>query len=141
MFTEACDKHAPFKEKKIKGHLPEWINGDFLRLCKDWDYYFAKAHKSNNHEDWLKAKSLRNKVNNMRYYLKKNYCNDAVINNMYDSKSLWKTLKKIVPNKTSRAPTTVLNKDIKYSCKSKDIANEFNKYFASIGNELGSKFS
>ena len=141
LFTEACDKHAPFKEKKIKGHLPEWINGDFLRLCKDRDYYFAKAHKSNNHEDWLKAKSLRNKVNNMRYYLKKNYCNDAVINNMYDSKSLWKTLKKIVPNKTSCAPTTVLNKDSKYSCKSKDIANEFNKYFASIGNELGSKFS
>ena len=70
LFTEACDKHAPFKEKKIKGHLPEWINGDFLRLCKDRDYYFAKAHKSNNHEDWLKAKSLRNKVNNMRYYLK-----------------------------------------------------------------------
>ena len=32
LFTKACDKHAPFKEKKIKGHLLEWINGDLLRL-------------------------------------------------------------------------------------------------------------
>ena len=46
---------------------------------------------------------------------------------------------KIVPNKISCAPTTVLNKDSEYSFKSKDIANEFNKYVASIGNELGSK--
>ena len=140
LFTEACNKHAPFKEKKIKGCLPEWINGDFLILCKDRDYYFAKAHKTNNHDDWVKAKSIRNKVNNMRYYLKKNYCNNAVINNMHDSKNLWKTIKKIVSNKTASSPTSVLNKDGKYSCNSKDIADEFNKYFTSVSNELGHKF-
>ncbi len=54
LFNDACNKHAPFKEKKIKGHLPEWINGYFLKLKKDRDYYFAKAHKTNDHEDWKK---------------------------------------------------------------------------------------
>lgn len=137
LFTEACEKHAPFKEKRIKGHLPEWINGDFLRLSKDRDYYYAKAHKTNDAEDWKKAKSLRNKVNNMRYYLKKNYCNDAVMNNMHDSKNLWKTIKKIIPNKSSSVPNVISNNDVQ---SSKDTANEFNKYFTSIGNQLGSKF-
>ena len=143
LFTEICDKHAPFKEKKVKGCLPEWINGEFLSLCKDRDYYFAKAHKTNSQEDWKMARSLRNRVNNMRYYLKKNYCNNAIINNMHDSKSLWKTIKKIVPNKISSAPTSIFNKDDKCinSGQSKDMANEFNKYFTSIGDELGSKFN
>ena len=94
LFIEACDKHAPFKEKRIKGHLPEWVNDDFLKLSKDRDYYYAKAHKTNNQEGWKKAKSLRNKVNNMRFYLKKNYCKDAISKNMHNSKNLWKTIKK-----------------------------------------------
>jgi hypothetical protein len=133
--------HAPYKDKKIKGCLPEWINSDFLRLCKDRDYYFAKAHKTNDHEDWDMAKSLRNKVNNMRYYLKKNYCNEAFINNMHDSKNLWKTIKKIIPNKsTSVSPNLVNDKGI-HVTDSKETANEFNKYFTSIGNQLGSKFN
>ena len=113
LFTEACDKHAPFKEQKIKSCLPEWINGDFLRLCKDRDYYYAKAHKTNNQDDWNKAKTLRNKVNNMRCYLKKNFCYDAVTKNMHDSKNLWKTIKKIlVPSKTSSV-ASMFNKEDK----------------------------
>ncbi len=144
LFNKACDDHAPFKQKKIKGNLPEWINGEFLKLSKDRNYYFAKAQKTNDPEDWSKAKYLRNKVNNMRYYLKKNYCNDAIVNNMHDSKNLWKTIKKIVPSsKTSNGPSSILSKDDKYiqaTTDSKNVANEFNKYFTSIGNQLGSKF-
>ena len=66
----------------------------------------------------------------MRYYLKKNYCNEAFINNMHDSKNLWKTIKKIIPSKTSSVPNLISNKS------SKETANEFNKYFTSIGNQL-----
>ena len=139
-FNAACDKHAPFKEKRVKGCLPEWINSDFLRLSKDRDYYFSKAHKTNNDEDWKKAKSLRNKVNNMKYALKKSYCNKAISDNINNSKNLWKTIKKIIPNKTSSMPSAVVKKDGNYSGDKKDTANEFNDFFTSIGNELGSKF-
>ena len=61
---------------------------------------------------------------------------------MNNSKNLWKTIKKIVPNKTLsvKTPTSFSNKDNENSYSSKDIANEFNKYFTSIGNVLGSKF-
>ena len=63
---------------------------------------------------------------------------------MLDSKSLWKTVKKIVLNKTSSVPTSIRNKDDTYSLysgNSKEMANEFNNYFTSIGNDLGSKFN
>ena len=64
---------------------------------------------------------------------------------MNNSKNLWKSIKKIVPNKTSslKTPTSISNKYNEHSCStsSKDIANEFNKYFTSIGNKLGSKFN
>ena len=31
LFLKACNMHAPYKEKRIKGSLPEWINGDYLK--------------------------------------------------------------------------------------------------------------
>ena len=133
LFTNICNTHAPFKEKKIKGHLPEWVNYDFIKLSKDRDYFYAKAHKTNEPIYWNKAKDLRNKVNNMKFYLKKNYCNKAVKDNLKDSKNLWKVIKKIVPSKSSStANTNLLN--------SKDTAAAFNDYFTSIGNKLGEHF-
>ena len=60
---------------------------------------------------------------------------------MYHITVCGKTIKKIVPNKTSSVPTSIRKKDDKYSGNSKEMANEFNNYFTSIGNDLGSKFS
>lgn len=139
LFIDACDRHAPFKEKRIKGHcLPQWINSDFLKLTKDRDYYFNKAHKTNSPEDWNMAKCLRNKCNNLRNKLKKNYCNDAIVNNVHDSKTLWKTIKKIIPSssKSNVLPNVNSTDDVNFKC----TADKFNKYFTSIGNELGKKF-
>ena len=61
-FNDACDEHAPVKEKLVKGYLPEWIDSDFIKLSKHRDYWYSKAHKTNDPMDWEKARSLRNKV-------------------------------------------------------------------------------
>ena len=71
----------------------------------------------------------------MRCYLKKNLCNDAVTKNMHDSKNLWKTIKKILPSKTSSV-ASMFNKEDKCIVDSKNMANKFNNYFTSIGSEL-----
>ena len=59
---------------------------------------------------------------------------------MNNSKNLWKTINKIDETSSVKTPTSISNKDNEHSCNtsSKDIANEFNKYFTSIGNELSS---
>ena len=140
LFTGVCDSQAPFREKRIKGHLPEWVNYEFLKLSKDRDYYYAKAHKSNEQVYWNMAKTLRNKVNNMKFYLKKNYYNEAITNNMNNSKNLWKVIKKIIPNKSSPVPNNIVISDDGLP-SSKGTANAFNNYFSTIGNKLGEKFN
>ena len=86
MFDDVCDVHCPIKEKRIKGSFPEWINGDYIKLCKDRDYYFSRAHKSNDEDDWKMARQLRNKLNKLNRSLKKNYCNKAINENVNNSK-------------------------------------------------------
>ncbi|XP_072043447.1 uncharacterized protein [Amphiura filiformis] len=137
-FNNVCDKHAPLKEKRIKGNLPEWINGDYIKLTKDRDYFFSKAHKTNDPEDWKMAKSLRNKVNNLNKHLKKKYCTDAIEENVNNSTKLWKTIKQLIPrnNATVRSVQT----DDGFTKCNKDIANEFNSFFTSIGITLAQKF-
>ena len=93
LFNKVCDEHAPIKEKLIKGSkLPEWINKDFIKLSKERDYFYKKAHITNDPDDWKSAKLLRNKVNNMNRYLKKIYCTEAINNNVDNCKSLWSTI-------------------------------------------------
>ena len=60
--------HCPLKEKRIKGSLPEWISSDYIKLSKDRDHYYSKAHKTNDPQDWLMAKNLRNQVNILKAY-------------------------------------------------------------------------
>ena len=73
------------------------------------------------------AKSLRNKVNNLKCHLKKNYGNDAISFNVHDSKKLWKIIKTI---KSSSASNVVeINKG---TSSTKETVNVYNDYFTSI---------
>ena len=139
LFNNICNTHAPFKEKRVKGYLPEWVTYEFLKFSKDRDYFYSMAHKTNDPVYWDKAKSLRNKVNNMKFYLKKNYCKDAIANNLHDSKNLWKVIKKLIPNTSSSVPSNIVSSDDGLPSP-KETADVFNKYFTSIGNKLGEKF-
>ena len=78
LFNHARNLHAPIREKRVKSSQPQWITSEFLSVCKDRDFYFAKAHTSNYSQDWQKAKMYRNKVNNMRLYLKKKYYHNSI---------------------------------------------------------------
>ena len=42
LFNEACDKHAPVKEKRVSGSLHEWINSEYIQLSKDRTTSFQK---------------------------------------------------------------------------------------------------
>ena len=81
MFNDACNKHAPIKQKRMKGFLPEWVTSVFLQLSKDRDYCYAKAHRTNNVQDWAKAKAQRNKANNLNKSLKSEFFQKEIKNN------------------------------------------------------------
>ena len=140
MFIDVCDKHAPMKEKRIRTYLPDWITSDFLKLSKDRDFYYNKACKTNDPLDWNKAKALRNKVNNLNKSLKKNFYNKEIENNLKDSKKLWKTIKKVIPNKTKNSVGNIKTEN-RNTTNDTDTANVFNNYFTSIGTKLADKIN
>ena len=35
MFNDVCNEHAPIRDKRIKGYLPEWVTSEFLQLSKE----------------------------------------------------------------------------------------------------------
>ena len=139
MFNDACNEHAPIREKRIKGNLPEWVTGDFLKLSKDREYYYNKACKTNDPLDWDKAKALRNKVNNLRTNLKRHYYNNEIQNNLKNSRNLWKTIKKVIPGK-KKSTVGKVKADDKFTTNDTDTANAFNDYFTTIGANLACKF-
>ena len=138
MFDNVCDVHCPIKEKRIKGSFPEWINGDYIKLCKDRDFYYSRAHKSNDEDDWKMARQLRNKVNKLNRSLKKSYCNKAINENVNNSKKLWSTIKKLIPKNTSSISSVQTHDG--FTSNDKETADQFNSYFTSIGNNLAAKF-
>ena len=132
-FNNVCDTHAPVKEKLVRGiQLPEWINKDFIQLTKDRDYYYKRAHKTNDPDDWKTAISLRNKVTNMNKYLKKTYCSKAINENLNNSEKLWSTLlKKLIPD--NEYSVHAVKTDKGFTVNDKETADKFNDFFASIG--------
>ena len=138
-FNDACDEHAPVKDKLVKGYLPEWIDSEFIKLSfKDRDYCYSKAHKTNDPMDWEKARSFRNKVNNLNKYLKKKYYSNAIKDNVDNCTKLWQAIKKLIPDNKSTV-STIQTDDGLTTCH-KDIANESNSYFTSVGTKLATKF-
>ena len=71
-------------------------------FSKDRDYSYSRAHKTNDPQDWVKAKSLRNlKVNNLNRSLKRKFFQTEIQNNINNSTKLWKSIKKLIPNKNN----------------------------------------
>ena len=97
--------------------LPEWINSNYIKLSKDRDHYYSKAHKTNNPQDWLMARKLRNQVNKLNKNLKKHYCNNAINENITDSKKLWCAIRKLIPKNVS-----AVSKDIHVMMKKQQIS-------------------
>ena len=138
LFCTICDTHSPFKNKRVKGSLPKWITSDFLRLAKDRDYYYKRAHKTNNPNDWDQAKHLRNKVNNLNRNLKRKYCSSAINNDVNKPKKIWKTIWELIPKNKPNIERVYKNGEL--SNNDQETANEFNKHFTSVGDSLAKQF-
>ena len=50
--SSIVEKHAPIKEKLIRGKDCPWLTEAIRRDKKERDYYLTKARNQNNKEDW-----------------------------------------------------------------------------------------
>ena len=108
LFTQICDEHAPIVDIRVRDQRPKWITDEYIGLSRDRDYFQSKANKLKNSEDFAKAKSLRNKCNNLRHTLIKEQYDEEIKESAKDSKKLWKTLKTTVLPNSSNDHVTAL---------------------------------
>ena len=141
LFTEICDQHAPIVDIRVRDQRPKWLTDEYIGLSRDRDYFQSKANKLRNPDDFARAKSLRNQCNNLRHVLIKDYYDEEIKANANDSKKLWKTLKTTVLPNSSNDSVTALTVDGETVTDSKQIANNFNSFFTSIGEKLAEKFN
>ena len=81
MFLDICNKHVPFKTRKVKGYLPPWITSEYKDLSHRRDYLKRKAQLSKDPNDWKQAKAMRNQVNSLSRKLKKEHFRKVVEEN------------------------------------------------------------
>ena len=134
ILQQVIENNAPMKEIKIhenKNKVP-WFTEELEKkiilknkILRDWHLYGLK-------EDQKALKKIKNEVNHLKTKLKRKYYTEEIEKSEGDSKKAWKVIK------------TALGKLKDEECVepsniTKEKANEFNKFFASIGLEIQKK--
>jgi len=132
IFLGVCNKHAPFKTRRIKSYLPPWITPEYKELAHKRDYLKRKAQLSNNEHDWKCAKETRNKVNLLNRSLKRKYFHDVIKENANNTRKLWKTLRE--HGGLGSKNGTLNGSD---DCKDNVVyANQMNDHFCRVGHSV-----
>ena len=92
-----------------------------------------RAHKSGSQEDWKAFVDLRREIKRAIRQAEREYFTQQVIINQGNTSSLctWKTIRQALPKKSSQRP--------QYTRDTNVLANEFNRFFISVGQEAAKK--
>ena len=98
------DPDAPVLTRRVRRRSLPWITPTIKDLMKQRDYHHKKTVHTNNELHWSSYKRLRNAVamklrKEKASYYSKRFCEKQ------DSRELWKTLNKLLPNKKQHATT------------------------------------
>ena len=56
------NKHAPYREKMVRGQPAPWLTSNIKNQMHERDYYLKRARHTNDDADWRQYRKLRNKV-------------------------------------------------------------------------------
>ena len=134
VFQTVAEKHAPIKEVKtrtVNVKVP-WFTQELVdkiklknELLRDWYTYHLE-------EDNKAVKKLKNEINHLKAKLKKKYYTEKFREYEGDSKKTWKLLKQATG-------TTHIHETIEPENITKEKANKYNQFFATIGSEIQKK--
>ena len=136
IFLQVADRHAPFIQKRVRGRDCPWITGQIKREIRHRDFLLKKARKSKLDEDWLAYRTVRNRVSNIVRRAKQTYNKKLIKDHQDDSKTFWKTMKKILPGEKKSSVIKNIQVDGKLCTNNKKIANAFNMFFTSAVTRL-----
>ena len=111
-----------------------------LEQIKDRDYFYRKAKRTNNKDDWNIAKHLRNTTNYNVRQARAEFILSELEANSKDQKKFWRTIKKVFPNGKKGGKTTVtLTDNNSIPIPEKEVPNYINDFFINIGQMIAQK--
>ena len=135
-------KHAPLGTHRVSTKKPQWVNEEFLKAVKERDYFKKVAADSKSVSDWDNFKKKRNSVNRLKSKLKSSFYNNKLREEKSNPKRLWNTIKDLLHSKDNTAEIrSVKSNEGIVVTDNKEIANNFNNFFVTIGSTLAKNFS
>ena len=144
IINKLLDKYAPLKKmtkKEFKQTRKPWITNGILRSIQRKNKLFSRyikckdeQAKTNLHEEY---KVLRNRINTLIYFSKKDYYSKYFNQYSDNIKKVWQGIKGIINIKTKdQNSPNCIEVDKKLITENKQICNEYNNYFSSVADNI-----
>lgn len=119
------DAHAPIKTIKIRNRPCPFITQDLRNLMKERDRLHQLFLRTRDIIDWDNYKSYRNNVKRELKKAENEYNFNEVRQHKDNPESLWKIVNRLIPSKGKERQI--------YKGDHKSLANDFNQFFSSVG--------
>lgn len=130
------NKHAPLKDRKVRGKENPWLTREIKRLMHTRDFFLRRFKKTNAERDWSNYKRLRNIVTNQIRTAKANNVRKVLRETSNHPRDFWKHIKKCYPSKGSSCSSKTFNINDTLVFDKKIIANAFCSFFTRVGSSL-----
>ena len=140
-FNKIYDNCVPKKKKRIysKKDKPKspWLSYALLKCIRRKNRLYKKYINKPNDSNLEKFKKYRNKLNCTLRLAKQNYYCDLLKSEKNYMRNTWKIINSIIRSKSNTYSEKFVSNNSTITCP-KEIATEFNRYFANIGPSLAS---
>ena len=143
-FSAIIDQHAPLRpqtRKELQLILKPWISKGILKSIQTKNSLFKKCYKKNDLDLIANYKKYCNKLTTIKRIAKQNYYASMIQINKKDLSKQWQLINQILHRNNKHKPTIekLLTENNEFVTNDKEIGNELNSFFTSIGPKMVSK--
>ena len=132
VLKSALEKFLPIKTFFLSRNRAAWFSHELKEEIRKRDEYENLAISSGKKEDWENFRRIRNQVNRFKVKAKSEFHNSKILEAEGNNRSIWKTIRQLLPEKNKCAQTaTNLNK-----VEDKVKSEEFNNHFTNIAEAI-----
>ena len=109
MLLDVIDKHAPFRNLKLRDFAPAWLTGDFLTHIDEREYWSSKFAKNPCQYFLDRKRDATQRTNDLKDSLKRPYIQESLRNASGDMKRTLNAIKKFWPTKGKKSVIQNIN--------------------------------
>ncbi|XP_028419082.1 uncharacterized protein LOC114544722 [Dendronephthya gigantea] len=125
------DVHAPIKTTAIRNRPCPFITQNLRNQMKERDQLHHQFLITRDTKDWENYKIYRNNIKKALRKAENKHNSNEVQQHKDNPRSIWKIINRLVPSKSQERQI--------YTKDHKSIANEFNQFFSSVGENAAKK--